>query len=460
MKNTYCLTLLFLLGHCLLYATHNRSGEIIFKKTGGLNVEATILTYTKASSVNADRDTLEINWGDGIVEKIVRNNGNGAGVLIGADLKKNTYTGTHTYLTAGVYRISMTDLNRTGSILNVNPPNSDWVPFHLEASVSLLPNAASSLNSPVFLEPPVDNAYAFQPYAHAVNAFDPDGDSLAYELVVPMQGIGLEVPNYFFPNEIGPSDDNKIFFNPITGHFYWTTPIVPGHYNIAILVKSFRNGVMVESTLRDLSIDVSNQANYPPEIVMLPDIDPAVVVDVVVGQTVDITLNTSDPDAGQLLALTATGGPFEAWFQEKATFTATATTGQFSWKITPEYLREQPYQIVFKAKDNFFDDGLATIRSARFRVRASVQQQEPTVLSMEVAPNPASGEVNLQWSDNLTAAATLQLFDFQGKLIRTERMPAGTKNKSLDLNGLPGGLYFIDVQMVGGKRLAGKVLKI
>lgn len=99
MKNTYCLTLLFLLGHCLLYATHNRSGEIVFKKTGGLNVEATILTYTKASSVNADRDTLEINWGDGIVEKIVRNNGNGAGVLIGADLKKTpTLVRTHTLL--------------------------------------------------------------------------------------------------------------------------------------------------------------------------------------------------------------------------------------------------------------------------------------------------------------------------------------------------------------------------
>ena len=58
-----------------LYATHNRAGEISIQQTGPLTVRATIVTYTKASSVQADRDTLEICWGDGFCEKVNRSNG-------------------------------------------------------------------------------------------------------------------------------------------------------------------------------------------------------------------------------------------------------------------------------------------------------------------------------------------------------------------------------------------------
>ena len=40
------------------FATHNRAGEIHIRQIGPLTIEATIITWTKASSVNADRDTL------------------------------------------------------------------------------------------------------------------------------------------------------------------------------------------------------------------------------------------------------------------------------------------------------------------------------------------------------------------------------------------------------------------
>ena len=77
MKKHNYLTALLLLCAFFLHATHNRSGEIIFKKIGGLTVEATVLTYTKASSLNADRDTLDVQWGDGTITRFVRSNGNG-----------------------------------------------------------------------------------------------------------------------------------------------------------------------------------------------------------------------------------------------------------------------------------------------------------------------------------------------------------------------------------------------
>lgn len=113
----------------------------------------------------------------------------------------------------------MTDGNRTGGIINVNPPSSDNVPFHLEATLRLLPECGDLLAFSVFLELPVDQAYTFVPFSHVVNAFDPDGDSLAYEPVVPMADLGLQVPNYAFPDQIAPSNDNKIFLDPVTGLF-------------------------------------------------------------------------------------------------------------------------------------------------------------------------------------------------------------------------------------------------
>ena len=41
-----------------LFATHNRAGEIHVEQIGPLTLRVTIITWTKASSTNADRDTL------------------------------------------------------------------------------------------------------------------------------------------------------------------------------------------------------------------------------------------------------------------------------------------------------------------------------------------------------------------------------------------------------------------
>ena len=44
-----------------LFATHNRAGEIHVAQIGTLTVRATIITWTKTESINADRDTLDGN---------------------------------------------------------------------------------------------------------------------------------------------------------------------------------------------------------------------------------------------------------------------------------------------------------------------------------------------------------------------------------------------------------------
>ena len=82
---------LLLLAPAAAFATHNRAGEIHIEQIGPLTIRATIITWTKASSVNADRDTLTICWGDGpnSCEQVGRVNGGGEGVVLGNDIKYN-----------------------------------------------------------------------------------------------------------------------------------------------------------------------------------------------------------------------------------------------------------------------------------------------------------------------------------------------------------------------------------
>ena len=79
-----------------LLATHNRSGEMTYRQIDQNTIELTITTYTKISgqSAQADRDRLEVEWGDGSAfEEIFRS----SKTLVFNDIQQNIYIGTHAY---------------------------------------------------------------------------------------------------------------------------------------------------------------------------------------------------------------------------------------------------------------------------------------------------------------------------------------------------------------------------
>ncbi len=137
-------------------ATHNRAGEIRIEFLGGLKVRAIVTTYTVPDSP-ADRPALEVRWGDGTLDTVIRSNGGGDGVVILPGVKKNVYIHEHTYASASFsgYTISMEDPNRNGGILNI--PNSINVPFYIETHIDFGPFSGSS-STPILLNPPIDNA--------------------------------------------------------------------------------------------------------------------------------------------------------------------------------------------------------------------------------------------------------------------------------------------------------------
>lgn len=377
-----------------VFATHNRAGEISIIPIGdcaNTTIQATITTYTKASSIAADRDSLEICWGDGNCEWVPRVNGGGQGEILPNDTKYNLYIATHKYAGRSTYEISMQDPNRNGGVLNVNDGNSETIPFFLKTTYSFLSCQFDGPNStPVLLQPPIDIGCVGQPFVHNPNPVDFDGDSLSFQLVIPFQGPGTPVPNYSWPNQIGPGPDNNYQLNEITGVFTWDAPQIEGEYNIAMYIISWRDGEPIDTVLRDMQILIETCDDNRPPVVQAPDF-----ICVVAGEVVEFTVTATDPDAGQQVELTALGGPFVVPFSP-ATFNAPSgyqippVSGTFKWQTTCEHISDQPYSIVFRGIDNYFNNfGLADLKTVRIKVVGP----PPEGLQAE----PSSEQITVTW---------------------------------------------------------------
>jgi gliding motility-associated-like protein len=459
------LLLLCLSAPLALRATHNRAGEIHIRQVGPLTVEATIRTWTKASSVNADRDTLIICWGDGSpCQNVPRSNGNGEGIILPDDIKYNEYVIQHTYAGPATYRISMTDPNRIAGIVNVNPPSSDNVPFHIETIYTFQDPQFGGMNTtPYLTQDPIDNACVGKIFRHSPGASDPDGDSLSFQFIAPLQGLGTAVPNYSFPNQIAPGPSNSLQINPITGEIIWNAPQLAGDYNLAFIVVSWRNGAPIDTTIRDMQIFVAACQNNPPVVAPIEDRC------VVAGTVVEFPVSADDPDSGDEVLLSALGGPFLPGIVSPATFAAPqepqppVVNGVFRWETTCEHISNQPYAVVFKALDSG-TPRLADLKTVSIKVVGPAPEG--------VQAETGLGEVEISWDKPYVCEAAADDYFYGFSVWRREGsnpFPLDTCAPGLDGKGYTelifatkfmqnGRYYFKDTEVQRGRTYCYRVL--
>jgi len=298
-----------------LLATHNRAGEIVVLADGDcadinsqLRACATIITYTETAQTEVDREELVINWGDGTLDTIQRldelNLGNG--------IKRNRYRMCHRFPGFGRYFISFRDMNRVANVLNIDNGGSVMIPFSVYTVYNLTNPLLNGCNSsPQLSQDPIENACIGSVWTHNPGAFDVDGDSLAFEFTTPQRAPNVPITNYQLPNQgVG-----SILINPTTGQITWDSPARSGEYNLAFLVKSYRNGLPLDTLVRDMQIFVADCANEPPVIEL-----PAEEICVVAGETIvfDVVATAPIEETDQMVKLTATGRPFD--LDDGATF--------------------------------------------------------------------------------------------------------------------------------------------
>jgi gliding motility-associated-like protein len=346
----------------LLYATHNRAGEITCTHISGYIYEVTITTYTYSESP-ANRSELSIDWGDNSTSIAPLSKR----VTLPDDIFHNTYIATHTFPGPGIYQVYMEDPNRNEGVVNI--PNSVNVVFSISTTLVISPDIGNN-NTPQLLTEPVDKAALHQKFIHNPSAFDKDGDSLSYALTVCTEQNGRTISDYEFP-----AYSDTLFVDSVSGDLVWNAPTAIGEYNIAMKIFEWRKGVKISSITRDMQIEVFNTDNNPP-------VNPRMTnLCVEAGTLIELQFTSTDMDKDSIIQ-TMTGGPFEMK-KDPATFTEVArgkgfSTSTFKWKTTCDHVRNQPYQLTLKSKDNNADVNLVDIDNFTIRVLASAPENLKT----------------------------------------------------------------------------------
>ncbi|QRR02672.1 T9SS type B sorting domain-containing protein [Dyadobacter sandarakinus] len=280
---------------------------------------------------------------------------------IGNNTTQNTYIINYTFPSTGKYRISFEEDNRNNGILNIGPPPTQNLNFYVSTILEI--NSTLGLNqTPVLLNAPIDLAAVGQRYIHNPNAFDADGDSLAYRLFIPQRsgvnGAGINL-QYVDPNQIGTPGQTETGASPatfrmdkLTGDLIWDAPVTKGYYNVAFIVEEWRDGVLIGEIVRDMQIIVEDARNDRPLIQPIPDI--CVEAGTLINQRV-----TATDKNGDKLTLTSTGGVYQSTLISPAlaSFNVAnqgaqgSVNGQFIWQTSCNHIRLEPYDVLFKVED-------------------------------------------------------------------------------------------------------------
>lgn len=353
-------------------ATHIRAGEITVRRNGcGTEFIITITVYTNTGSVirfSNDGSGI-LDFGDGTQPHNPPQIENSPVPGFGPEYGYVSYSKTHNY-SAGTYIISYFEHNRNADIHNMS--NSVETPFYIQTMIKIDPFLGCD-NSPLLLVPPIDKACSGAAWYHNPGAYDPDGDSLSFEMTVPLQDKGRPVGAYSDPNskpfydmagiDYATANENQdstpsFSIDSRTGTVLWDAPGAVGLYNIAFKIIEWRKldgtWIMLGYVTRDMQIEVDDCQNHRPELIVPPDLC------VLAGDTVNAKIYGVDPDYDSvkieaysqvftLNPMPATYTPFPARFQQ--TFPDSAFIN-FQWITNCADIKEQPYQVVFKITDN------------------------------------------------------------------------------------------------------------
>ena len=346
-------------------ATHVRAGEITAKRisTTSLTYEITFTGYfdmeNGKSAADAQTDVKVFVGSVGpisVPRKLPITN-------IGNNTTKNEYVFIYTFPAPGRFNISTNLDNRNNNVLNIGPKPTQELSFYVKSTLVI--NASLGQNrTPVLLNAPIDLAAIGQRYIHNPGAYDADGDSLAYRLVVPQEG-GENNPNgkdvqYVDPNRVQPLGPNEngafpstFSMNALTGDLVWDAPFVPGYYNVAFIVEEWRNGVKIGEITRDMQIIVVEANNDRPRLDSIPDL--CVEAGTLIQQTIRAVDRNGDP-----LTLTTNGGVYNSGLidPQLAQFIAASPNpagqagGVFRWQTGCNHIRPEAYNVLFKVEDN------------------------------------------------------------------------------------------------------------
>ena len=471
MKKQHLLLLLPLFYSIYANATHIRAGNITYEYKEGLTYIIVLTGYADTDSPVLFGSNGLFEFGDGTSQQI--NNDGSSGWIPRSRIDDGTWKYEmeleHTFPAAGTYMLSFRELYRNEGILNMN--NSANTPFYVE-SVLVVENSIRN-NSIKFREEPSHKAYLNQTYHYNPQAFDIDGDSLSYHLLVCKQAPSTAVANYRYPHQVSNGGDplsetgETAYFtiNPTTGDVIWDAPVLLGEYNIVFEVVEWRkiNNRYTEigRVSREMQLIVLDAGDTPVEL-NIPALNFPVAsqqVQLEQGSTweLNITATAENPEDTVVLLLS---GDFIGKNLEISPADSTTAKGEASISIRythGEEVNEQYQLIAVSYVYSSVNERRSTSRSRSVHFLSPVEETEtepePTGIKelnrmpIGVYPNPSFSNSFFIESEFLAGkAGTISLFNVHGQLVYHKEVPAFPIKKEITSDRKLQGMHLLVIR--------------
>lgn len=362
MKRLLVVFVLVLVVGAELFALHLRAADIVVERVPGSTTE-----YLVRLTVFSDNDTDEFDGTPNGIQladpqEIFLNNEStprlASSVVKGVNVGNNTNKSVYETIVEvpspnGKFFIKWNGILRNEGIVNIQSVSETPYSLYIE-SFFFLNGFDEPNNSPQMSIDPVDKGYVDAVYTYNSGAYDVDGDSLSYELIPIRAGstnssgamIGNEIPGTVSPNDPSIGGGGELEIDPVRGTITWGSPKVTGEYNVAIKISEWRNGIRIGYVVRDIQIIIEDN-NLEPPMLEVPN-DTCVVA----GSALKADIIAWDVNNDDVL-LEYYGLPKElgALMPISKGFTD-SVVGSFSWSISCEEPRDQPYYSYFKAISN------------------------------------------------------------------------------------------------------------
>ncbi len=442
-------TILFLCIFCInyTYATHNQAAYITCQHLTGFTYKISLVTYTKADS-QADRCELTIRYNTGDSCVAIRSNGPIGnctppakdGENIGNYKKKNIYECIYTFPNQNIYTIYFSDPNRNADINNI--PNSLQLPYYVETKLYVFdPNNFCISNSIGFANIPIDEAIVNTKYESDTPIAFSDGDSLTYQLTACMVN-GADIPLYTIPNDMT--------INLRTGRITWLQPSQLGQWSFAVLVKKWRQNILVGTSIVDYTITVVS-APYTPQNVT---VNTNCILNT--DSTYSCTINPNDSIQILLTNPNSTINYYSE-IDTNYTYTTNNDTNIFKWYPTTINARHNPYKITFRHLKQFPIQN--QYKDITFFITVNDTSNQPCPIppnlstiktikennTFTIYPNPTTDILNINYTLPTNGNTNIQIINSQGQIVKeiTQQKTTGNQTTTLDTKQFAKGLYYV-----------------
>lgn len=466
----------FLLGlPFLAEATHRRGGYIRAESTGSssLTYKIQIVAFTDTGT-SVQFGSGEISFGDGEVYRIEEEAVVGETINVGDETANKLIEITHTYPAFGTYTIEIKEYYRNAGIINID--NSVSAPFYAETTITIGPEIGAN-TTPTLITTPAIWTKAGSRFYGSIACADKEGDSLVYSLAAPKEifKAGTEQEeqedfNFKWPNaktfyfNDGDFQTPVLSLDPLSAQLIWDAPRAEGEFALAYRVLEYRkvNATWIKISESQIDIQLVNTLSG--------ESTPGVTFDHEIAEDGRINFTVAYDAEDSVSWLFYSGAPVE-WqgVIQNDSYLRGEGAGEliFTGSIAADGASDKPVIVLAEISHLAAGSRLKSIKS--FAIHPAGKEYVLTSVSkadtgkLNIYPNPSTGLLNIQMSGVIgvnhgISQLQVQVVNLSGQSILKDGLPLTGELATLNIEGIPEGIYLLQVNL-GERTYLSKLIK-